>query len=320
MAAPRLSIEQKIDQLAALRTVEHLEDAHLQQLREGLASRQNLVAAKAAQVIGQKQLASFEPDLIAAFDRFMAGSDRGCIAKQQIAQALLDIGARAVEILRRGARHVQKEPSFGGSGDAAAELRGICALGLVRCGDPLALEVLVELLVDPQMQVRVMAARALGCTGYEPSAMLLRLKALVGDAEEDVTAECLMQLMQLSPGESLSFVEKFMDRPEASVRQAAALAIASWRDGAALKCLTDRWAADTSSEVRRELALAIATHRSEPAIDFLLARLAEDGLPTAVGVLEALALHRGDEAVWGRVGQVVAERDEETLSRMYRRA
>jgi len=72
--------------------------------------------------------------------------------------------------------------------------------------------------------------------------------------------------------------------------------------------------------VRRELALAIATHRSEPAIDFLLARLAEDGLPTAVGVLEALALHRGDEAVWGRVGQVVAERDEETLSRMYRRA
>jgi len=43
-----------------------------------------------------------------------------------------------------GARHVQPEKSWGPPVDSAAQLRGICLLGLIRAGHPRQLEVLAD--------------------------------------------------------------------------------------------------------------------------------------------------------------------------------
>ena len=45
--------------------------------------------------------------------------------------------------------------------DTAAELRGVCALGLVRMGYRDVLVELADLLMDPEAQARMMAARSL---------------------------------------------------------------------------------------------------------------------------------------------------------------
>ena len=321
MAGKRMTVDEQVDRLAGLRSVDTLDAGSIQLLDEGLRSKSNVVAAKAAQVIGEKHGSAFDDRLIEAFFRFLdRDGDRGCLAKRAIAEALYEMEVSASEVFIRGAQHRQPEPGYGGPADAAAELRGICALGLVRSGDARSAAVIVDLLADPEPQVRIMAARAAGYTAYEPVGLLLRLKALVGDVEADVTAECLMQLMKLGPRENVSFVERFLDDASGSVRQGAQLAIGSWREPEGLALLVERWDRHPTSEQRRELAMAIATHRSEAAIDFLLDRLTHERVGTAAGVLEALSLHRQDEAVWKRVWQIVEEREEETLSRMFRRA
>jgi hypothetical protein len=76
-------------------------------------------------------------------------SDPGCRAKVEIARALYELGEDPAAVFPRGVRHRQMEPVFGGREDTAAELRCVCALGLVRLQSPDALVELAELLADP---------------------------------------------------------------------------------------------------------------------------------------------------------------------------
>ena len=103
-------------------------------MRKALKDRSNYVAAKAAAIAAERQFHSLEPDLLAAFDRFMkdpAKSDPQCWAKNAIAKALKDFSYADPSIFFRGVAHVQLEPVWGGRQDTAATLRGICALALI---------------------------------------------------------------------------------------------------------------------------------------------------------------------------------------------
>src|SRR4051794_23936856 len=106
------------------------------QIAKALAGKSNLVAAKAARIVGDAQWADLKEELATAFARFVrqGGSlDKGCKATVAIARALFAMDYDNAELYLTGMRHVQMEPVWGGSVDTAAELRGICAMGLVGC-------------------------------------------------------------------------------------------------------------------------------------------------------------------------------------------
>jgi HEAT repeat protein len=237
------------DTLAKLKALEGLgSEVIAPELSKSLASKTNLVVAKSADLAAKAGARLLEPQLVEAFGRFMvngSSTDKGCLARKAIANALYELecdsdAARDVHLA--GVRCVQMEPVWGGSEDTAAELRGICALGLVRVAHRDVMEILVDLLADPNHQARILAARAVAYSEREEGALLLRLKILSGDREEEVTCECINALGRLSGVKSLDFIERLMDRvhPE-TIQDAAAMAIGQMRRPAALAILLKHW-------------------------------------------------------------------------------
>src|SRR5438874_1352815 len=180
------TLETKLARLKALREEPHTPAAGAE-LKKALADRSNYVASRAAEIVGEFGLRDLVPDLVAAFDRFLLNpvkTDPQCLAKNAVAEALTKMGHDDAEFYRKGMRHFQPEPVWGGEQDTAAHLRGTCAFGLVQssCGDSLdVLTRLVELLADPEKPARVDAASAVANYSRPQRIPLLRLKILTGD-------------------------------------------------------------------------------------------------------------------------------------------
>ena len=184
-------------------------DATTAALRIVLGSKTNLIAAKAARVIEQRKMTTLTDELISAYTRFReAGGDKGCVAKNAIASALYELGASAEPVYLHGVQHVQKEASWGPPVDAAAALRGTCALALVRIGHRQALGHAADLLGDPEVQCRIVAARALAYAGHDHAALPIRTKIRIGDVDPEVLAECYIALLKLTPGAGVPIIAK----------------------------------------------------------------------------------------------------------------
>ena len=282
-------------------------------------SKSNLVVAKAATIITDSQQADFLPQLATAFDRFFAdGSDKGCPAKTAVANALYTLGHNESAGFLRGIHHVQREASFGPPVDVAAELRGICALGLARIGYPDVLLELGELLVDQEFQPRVMAVRAVAYTGSADGAPLLRMKVLAGDTEPEVTAECFVALMKLSPRKSLPFVARFLKSPD--LAEPAALAIGGSRTLESFELLRNEWESHLQSEPRRPLLLGIAMTRQPVAVDFLLERILDDRPTAAADAITAMAIYRHDETIKSKINAIVNDRGESDVVAAFKKS
>jgi HEAT repeat protein len=305
-------LEEAFERLERARR-EPREAESLELLRAGLADRSSHVAARAAQIAGEHELAALVPALAAAFERFLvngAKSDPGCAAKTAVVEALSRIGAAEPVLFLRGVRHVQLEPVWGGRADTAVGLRCASAFALVTMGYGDALVPLAELLADPEPRARAAAARALGHRELESGVPLLRLKALVGDAEPEVLSECFTALLAIAPAESVEFLARFLD-PSASeqTRETAALALGGSRRREAFAPLRSWFEASPQDAIRRTALVAIAMLKSDEALDFLLALVAEAPGPTARLAIEALALHRYDDALVARVRRAAARDD-----------
>jgi HEAT repeat protein len=286
-----------------------------------LRHKSNHVVAAAAATAGRFEVSALAPDLVEAFERLMRDPsklDPGCKATMEIVQALIGIDERAAKVYFAGVRHVQMEGSFGPPVDAAAPLRGLCAQGLARTGDPDALIECVTLLTDPWLPARVGAVRAIADAGRPEGVLLLRLKALTGDKEDEVTGECFSALLQLEPARSVEFVAGFLDQSE-ETREQAAMALGESRLAEAFKVLRERWERGGPRELRRILLVAIAMSRSEDSLAFLLDRLREESASVAGDVLAGLALYARDEAVVARVEEVVRNRSEPSLDATFTR-
>jgi hypothetical protein len=307
MAKPE-SIEQKLTALSAVRADPKSETSRTE-LKKALTAKSNLLAAKAATIITDSQQSDFLPQLSVAFDRFfLDGSDKGCPAKTTIANALYTLGHNESAGFLRGIHHVQKEAGFGPSVDVAAELRGLCALGLARLGYPDVLLELGELLMDPEFQPRVMAVRAIAYTGSADGAPLLRMKVLAGDRESEVTAECFVALMKLSPRKSQPFVARFLKSTD--LAESAALAIGGSRTPEAFELLRAQWESHLQSEPRRPLLLGIAMTRQPLAVEFLLERIIDDRPTAAADAVMAMAIYKHDETIKAKVTAIVTDRRE----------
>ncbi|HTL28431.1 MAG TPA: HEAT repeat domain-containing protein, partial [Tepidisphaeraceae bacterium] len=291
-------VEIQLDRLASLRKEPDPAKVHAE-VAKAIASRTNLISAKGADLARELQIKDFGEAMHEAFDRFMqkgGSSDKGCAAKTAIARALYELGMDDQALFLRGIHHVQMEPVWGGSADSAAELRGVCALGLVRSGYRDVMNELAELLVDADPQARLSAARAVGYSENDLAGVpLLRLKLTLGDAQPEVLAECFASLFKLAPAKSIDFAAKLLDRDDEDMRQMAMLALGESRQPAAYQLLEKRYDREITSDRRRPLLLAMAMTRLPESQTYLLRVITDEHRDLASAAIEAMKLYRNDE-------------------------
>jgi hypothetical protein len=264
-------------------------------LREGLADRVNLVVAKAATIAAALPAPDLLPDLLTAFDRLFEDPtkrDPQCWGKNAIARALSDLGHTDPAAFVRGATYAQMEAVWGGQADTAGPLRGICLLALPGCPSLERDEVmryLVDALTEPSPAVRGDTARALAAMQGGDSALLLRLKAKMGDEDPAVMGHVLECLLALERRTALPFVRQFLKSAD-GVAEEAALALGSSRQEDAADVLLEVWPAAEGESYRQTILRALSLSRQDRAIAFLRELAAGDDRRDAAGARAALDL------------------------------
>jgi HEAT repeat protein len=252
-----------------LAAIDALNNADPATLRKGLESKSNLVAAKAAKIIGEQLSPAFVADLTRAFAHFLAKGDKGCTALTAIARTLVTLECDDADLYRKGVRHVQKEGTWGGSQDVAAELRAVCAMGLANTRDPNKVRDLVTLLADAEWTARGGAARALAAVGSDAAAAVLRFKVLMGDEEPEVFCDCLRGLIALEGAEALPVANKFAGSKDQAIREAAIHALGESRRDDAVEILKALYQRTVDREIKECIMLAIKASRTESGMTFI---------------------------------------------------
>jgi hypothetical protein len=309
--------------LAALRRAREHPDAEesRRELRRVLSSEGSHAVARAAAIVGERGIGPLVADLVAAFPRFFEGlpkADPGCSAKTAIVEALRRLEHDDPALYRRGARHVQMEPVFGGRVDTAVDLRGASALALAETAIGDVLVDLANLLADPEPPVRISAARAVAVHGRTAGIPLLHLKALAGDEEPRVVSECLLALLRLDARGEMPFVASLLQKDDETA-EAAAIALGESRLPEAVPVL-GAWVGPARRRgLGRAALFAIAALRRDEAVDLLLATARDEDPPAARDALAALATIATDEALYERARAAVAGRTEldEALGRAF---
>lgn len=289
---------------------------------KALASKTNFVAAKAADVARELKAPGLCDEFREAFHRFLHDSksaDKGCVAKTAIARAALELECPDDDLFRAGIRHVQMDGSFGPPSDVAAELRGLCALGLVQARSRNAMNQVVELLADREVQARIGAVRALAYAGKEDGALVLRFKALGGDPDPAVVGECLTALLSLQPDEALPFVERFLDSGDDVLREEAALALGTSKRPKALELLRRAHARAHDARLRQVVLTSVAGLRFPEAMDFLVSVVETERPEAAADALQALRIHRNNSGLKERLSELLMRRADASLLSMFQK-
>jgi len=308
--AKRLSLD---DRLAAIRRLRSGTPSSelTAELERGLRDRSNLIAAAAAAIVAEQSLTALSAELESAFERFLINplkDDKLCRAKIAIIQALDKLESSPSDVFHKAARHVQFEPVWGGQADSAAPLRAAAVIALARLGTARDLPLVVDLMADPEREVRVAAAQAMACFGTEAPGMVLRLKARIGDSDSEVLSECLSGLLSIDSSGNLAFVAEFLESDNAARCEAAILALGKSRLPGAFDALKTCWIRCAHSELRDQILLAIATLRLPAAIDYLVEFVASEPAHVAGTALAALRIHAHDPRLRERVAGVVQRR------------
>jgi HEAT repeat protein len=291
------------------------------ELRQLIKNSSHHVVAQAVQIAAKTRLAGLAADMVAAFDRFLIDplkSDKNCIGKIAIIDALNELDYQPPDFFLTGVRYVQMEPRWGKLEDSAAPVRIGCAIALVRIDYRGALPILVDLLIDEDRTVRIAAAQSLAAHGSDSALLLLRLKARVGDAKPEVIGECLAGLLRVVPQDSLAFVAEFLRSEDLAVAETALLALGNSRQPEAFDMLKAFWKESPAVELHETTLIAMSLLRLPAATDFLLSLLAEAPEPTAALALSALAIHSYDKRVQERVAAVVDDRASMVLSNLFK--
>lgn len=301
--------------LARLDEVETGTPAGKKQLVAALAAKSNFVVARAARIIGVAQCLDLTPELAAAFARLLArgsDADKGCVALNAIARALIQLEYDGAELFLQGMRHVQMEGSWGPPVDAASELRAVCAMGLAGSTYPSKLREMLPLLVDREWQARAGAVRAVTALGSEAASLLLRFKALAGDAEPEVLADCFEGLLAVEGGEAVPLVGTFAEKGPDEVREAALLALGASRRADAVEWLKERFDRTMKIPERKCILLSLASSRTEAGVEFLIGVVRDGSAQISEAALAALemngALLQGDERVRAAVEAALVAR------------
>lgn len=306
------------DKLAAIRALggQTLTTEQKAELRKRIGDRCNLVVSAAAVIVGDNTLVELANDLEAAFDRFLVNplkDDKLCRAKVVIIQTLDKIEHQAPDVFMKAVRHVQFEPVWGGTEDSAAPLRAAAVVALARVEGSASLTLMVDAMADPEKDVRIAAAVALGAIGNESAGLILRLKIRVGDKDPDVLSECFSALLEVHPKDNLALVTEFLEPGNSAICEAAAMALGRSRLPEALTPLKECLQRSHSAELRKHLLLAIAILRRPDAIESLIELVASEEESTANAALWALRIFKDDPRLRERIAKVVQERKSRML-------
>jgi HEAT repeat protein len=309
---PKRRIEDDLERLADLRNAPA--DEQEAALRKALADRVNLIAAKAAALTAAFELRGLIPDLLRAFDRLFqkaAERDPQCWGKNAIAKALKDLEYRDSAPFLRGLAHVQLEAVWAGRQDTAGPLRGVCVLALAACDDlprAEALRHMIDALADGAPAVRVDALRALAQIGAEEGALLLRLKARLGDREPEVVGQAFESLLTIEEERAVPFVAGFLEGAE-EIAEEAALALGASKLRRAADLLREKWPSLPRSPLQGTLLRALAISRQASAIAFLLEIVRTGNEENSKSAAEALETHAPSSDVETCLGQALAARE-----------
>src|SRR5882757_10702845 len=203
------------EQLAALDELrQQAPEPRVEGLRKALANRNNFVVGKAADLVREFQLPQLVPELLKAFDRFFEDpikTDPQCWAKNSLSRALAAFEHQDATVFLRGMKHIQPEPTWGGSSDSAGTLRATCALALVQCRSLTESDLLahlIELLKDEDKAVRIEIVRAIEQIGSTSAALLLRLRAILGSDEPEVLGACYSGILRIEGVRAIPWVSR----------------------------------------------------------------------------------------------------------------
>lgn len=255
-----------------------------------------IVIAAAVKQIVARRLDALVPDLVAAFERLGSDAKRdpGSRAKIAIARALHELDHWDDRVLVAGLRIVQVEGMD--REDTAAALRGICGLAHAQFARDDALDVLGELLADPERTARIAAAQGIGDAGRRDGTALLRHKLLVGDAEPEVLSACCASLLALARDESSEFCIRLLADQDVRA-EAAALALGSARVVGVTRALVT-WSERCTPEQRGRVAyLALALLRTDDATAHLIEIVKTAARRDALAAARALATFKDDPGV-----------------------
>lgn len=320
--AKRQTTEAKIAQLKALRNDPH-SPAALTELKKALADRSNYVVARAAEMIGEWELRTLAPDLVAAFDRLVmdpSKTDPQCLGKSAIAEALVRLEHDDWDFFLKGMRHYQPEPVWGGEQDAAAQLRGTCALGLVqsRYGDSVGvLSHLADLLADTEKPARIGAARAIAQFSRLEGVPLLRLKIHSGDKATEVMGECFAALLSLAAKDAIPLIADFLQSHDLDLRLEAAAALGESREPQAFEALKSCWERHHDRSFKKSLLLSMGLSRQPAAVEFLLSLVQGKSPDVAADALAALAPCRFQTSTREKVEVAVRQSAHTELAKVF---
>jgi len=326
--APARKVEDQLDGLTRLR--EAPPEEAFPALRKSLGDRVNLVVAKAARIAAERQFQALLPDLLQAFSRLFEDPvrrDPQCWGKTALAAALKDLGYSESAPYLRGLRHRQMEPVWsgphGGPGEAdtAENLRGTCLLALVACPDldrGEALRCFVDALAERAHTIRIEAARALGQMAGDEGALVLRLKARLGDESAEVIGQVFDSILAIEGAQALPFLAGFLKRPD-ECGEEAALALGSSRLEGGFDLLRQAWDAARDTQFRAVLLRAISVSRLDTALEWLLDLVRSGRLADAMAALEALALYAGSEEIRAQVKAAAEGREPELVAEFRKR-
>jgi hypothetical protein len=294
----------------------------VERLRKALAHRNNFLVSKAAKLVADAELFALLPDALTAFDRFFidtAKTDPKCWAKNALAKTLVKLEHRQKDAYLRGLRHSQLEASWGPPVDSAAALRSTCAHALVDCpgiSDADLLTILLEPLTDADKMVRMEAARAIGRVGGVSAALILRLRALLGNDEPEVLGAVYSALLSVEGAQAVPLVAGYLKEGDDTAAEAA-FALADTRTPEALAALIERQRAGADNWFTSVLLSAIALTRLPEAIDFLLALIAGDAREAAQAI-EAIGRSAPSTELRARVQQAVEQTGSQRLAQAFR--
>lgn len=299
-------------QIAALDVLRQASpEVRIDPLCKALSSKNNFIAAKAADLIREFNLQELIPDLLKAFNRFFENaekSDPQCWAKNAINRTLAAFELQEPEVFLRGMRHIQLEPVWGGQSDTAGTLRATCALALVRCrrlSEPDLLAHLVDLLADKDKTVRAEVIRAIDQVGSSAASLLLRLRATLANDEPEVLGACYSGVLHIEGLSAIPWVAGFLSSADDAAGEAA-LAIAGTHAPEALEPLRHALENVRDPWFRSVLLCAIALIRQEPAINFLLGLVKGQSL-NAEAAIESILRSAPSEEVMQRLKNFASE-------------
>ena len=287
-------IDARLKRLAELASEPDSEAARAE-LRRCLHETSNLVIAKAAEIIGERELTEFTDELKSVWPLLCSEPerDRGCTAKTAIVDALARLSFDDPDFCLAGMKYVQIDPGWPSS-DTAVNVRGGCAALLARSwriGVNDKLIAMTELLADSERVARVHAVNAIADVGHECVIPLLRVKAQCGDPEVEVTGACFSALLRLRPDESVSFVARHLRHSDEQLVCEAAAALGGCGRPNAIQILIETWKRTEDGDLNESLLISLGLSRHALAVDFLVSVLASQTKASETA-LRALAPNR----------------------------